>query len=332
MNKPWILAFVFLGSMAALFFFLPFTPRSPKALPIAAEKNFPAVVTGVMTSTEKGASLEFAPRKRSPETNPPTGFRWQEQWAHAMAMPEGPAKKLRLDQTFAQWGRQDGPTALAWAMTEFEKSGNVAMVRSALQGMAEVNPGGALDAMKGANLSDRIKIDLGSQLLGHWAAKDAVAASGWALENRHPDWWGGPVALVAEVWARSDPQAAVQWSTQLSPGLDQMSALVAATSRWSKTDLNGVANYVTRQNPGLSRDIMSGTLAREFGQEDPISGLRWAALVQDPTGRQRAAAGAVADVYGKDPAQVSAILQGSGLSVTDQQAVLDRLQSGAWWK
>lgn len=321
-------------ALAAIFLFLCFRPTEPSPrVPVTAPpENSPRVAGGETAHRFFPPTSASDSPSHAQESSPSAGLRWQEQLAHAMAMPEGPAKKLRFDQIFAQWGRQDGPTALAFAMTEFEKSGHVAVVRSALQGMAEVNPGGALDAMKGANLSDRIKIDLGSQLLGQWAAKDAVAASGWALENRHPDWWGGPVALVAEVWARSDPQSAVQWSTQLSPGLDQMSALVAATSRWSKNDFDGVANYVMRQNPGLSRDTMAGTLAREFGQEDPSSGLKWAALVQDPTGRQRAAAGAVADVYGKDPTQASVILKRSALSVTDQQAVLNRLQSGPWWK
>lgn len=332
MQKSLILPLGFFCAGVVISLFLYFNEKSPEFLPGTSKNDSSPVGTREMISPEEVVSLEFAPRNKQQEPFPPSGFSWKEQWAHAMGMPEGPAKKLRLDQIFTQWGRQDGPMALAFALAEFEKSGNVAMVRSALQGMAEVNPGGALDAMKGTNLSDRIKIDLGSQLLGQWAAKDAAGASGWALENRHPDWWGGPVALVAEVWARSDPQSAVQWSTQLSPGLDQMAALVAATSRWSKTDFDGVASYVMRQNPGVSRDLMAGALAREFGQEDSFSGLKWAALVQDPTGRQRAAAGAVADVYGKDPAQASAILQGSALSVTDQQAVLNRLQSGSWWK
>jgi hypothetical protein len=306
-------------------------PVDPAASSAAKVSSRPISPSGPEVSFE-ASPTEPIPSVQKAAGNPRVAQGFPEQLASALALPEGPAKKLRLDQIFAQWALQDSQAALAAAAAEYETSGNLSMVRSALQGMAEGNPGGALDALKALNLSDRIKIDMGSQLLGQWAGKDAAGASRWAMGNRHEKWWGGPVALVAEVWARSDPQSAIQWSSQLSPGLDQMSAVVAATSRWSKTDLPAVADYVTRQSPGLARDIMAGTLAREFGQEDPSAGLKWAVTVQDPTGRQRAAAGAVADVYGKDPAQAAAILKSSSLSGTEQAAVLARLQSGPWWR
>lgn len=241
-------------------------------------------------------------------------------------------RKNALDRLFFAWGQLEGEKALALAVQEYEKTGNLSVLRSALLGVADRDPAEALETLKAMNLSDRIKIDFGSDLLGRWVETDPAAAAGWAHENRYPQWWGGPVAKVAEEWSRSDPQAALEWSAKLTPGLDQISAVVAATSRWSKTDLKQVANFVGRQSPGFSRDIMAGTLAREFGQEDPAAGLRWAMVVGDATGRERAAAGAVADVYGKDPKQAIEFLQKSGFSAADQQAVLRRLQTGPWWR
>ena len=326
--KRWALGIICVGFLVVLIFRNSNSSKNPVS-------HVDARVSPVAIAQKEMPQLEMPPVEApisGKQTQLKNGESFQLQIAMALTMPEGPAKKLRLDQIFTQWGQQDGQAALASAVAEFEKSGNLSMMRSALHGIWKVNPGGALDLLKAMNLSDRIKTDMGSELLGQWVGKDAASASRWATGNRYQEWWGGPAALVAEVWARSDPQSAIQWSSQLSPGLDQMSALVAATSRWSKTDLQGVADYVFRQSPGSSRDIMAGTLAHEFGQEDPLCGLKWAAGVQNPTGRQRAAAGAVADVYAKDPGQVQLILKQSDLSPQEQTAVLGRLQNGPWWK
>jgi hypothetical protein len=326
--KRWALGIICVGFLVVLIFRNSNSSKN-RVSPVDARVSPVAIAQKEMPQLEMPPVVVPISGKQTQLKN---GESFQLQLAMALTMPEGPAKKLRLDQIFTLWGQQDGQAALASAVAEFEKSGNLSMMRSALHGISEVNPGGALDLLKAMNLSDRIKTDMGSELLGQWVGKDAASASRWVTGNRYKEWWGGPAALVAEVWARSDPQSAIQWSSQLSPGLDQMSALVAATSRWSKTDLQGVADYVSRQSPGSSRDIMAGTLAHEFGQEDPLSGLKWAAAVQDPTGRQRAAAGAVADVYAKDPGQVKLILKQSDLSPQEQTAVLGRLQNGPWWK
>jgi hypothetical protein len=78
---------------------------------------------------------------------------------------------------------------------------------------------------------------------------------------------------------------------------------------------------------------MTLTLARQIGQEDPASGLKWAGIVSDPKTQEKAAAGAIADVYRKDPQAALQILAGSGLSKTMQDSVTARLQgSGPWWR
>jgi len=297
---------------------------------------FPVPSGDGLVSSSAGVSPGEAPGEKGVElteqVQAPAVRDFAAELNRALALPDGPGKKSALDRVFLEWGRQDGRTALAFAVKEYEQSGNLSVLRSALQGMAEKSPGEALETLKAMNLSDRIKIDFGADLLEKWTDADPATAAGWAKENRYPQWWGGPVAKVADEWSRTDPRAAVEWSAQLSPGLDQISALVASTSRWSKTDLKEVADFVGRQAPGFPRDIMAGTLAREFGQEDPSSGLKWASLVQDATGRERAAAGAVADVYGKDPAQAATLLQKSGLPVAEQQGVMRRLQGGPWWR
>jgi hypothetical protein len=140
------------------------------------------------------------------------------------------------------------------------------------------------------------------------------------------------VVKVADEWARQDPAAALDWAASLASGLDQVGAIIAATGRWSKTDFSAVAAHVGRQPRGLPRDVMAGTLAREFGQEDPLAGLQWALIVEDPVGRERAAAGAIADVHAADPARAELLLQSAGLPPEFRQAVEKRVAGPLpWW-
>ena len=205
-------------------------------------------------------------------------------------------------------------------------------LRSSLLEAVRRDPAAAFAILTALPLSDRLKIDIGGEMLGLWAAGDPRAAAAWAEQNRWPRELGGPVVKVADEWARRDPAAALDWAAGLAPGLDQVGAIIAATGRWSKTDFSAVADHVSRQPRGIPRDVMAGTLAREFGQEDPVAGLQWALIVEDPVGRERAAAGAIADVHAADPARAALLLQSAGLSPEFRRAVEKRVAGPLpWW-
>ena len=218
------------------------------------------------------------------------------------------------------------------ALHTYGETGKLQTLRDALFQSAERDPSAAMASLAGLPLSDRLKIDIGAGILARWTDHAPQEAAAWAGRNRWPGELGCPVAKVAEQWARRDPAAALLWAAGLEPGLDQVAALIAATSRWSKTDLHAVAGHVSSQLRGLPRDVMAGTLAREFGQEDPVAGLQWALAVDDPTGRERAAAGALADLHARDPAQAARLLQSAGLTPDFRQAVEKRVAGPLpWW-
>lgn len=226
----------------------------------------------------------------------------------------------------------DDPDVVVRALHSYRETGKLQTLRDSLLQSAERDPAAALASLSDLPLSDRLKIDIGGEILGHWTDRAPREAAAWAEQNRWPGELGGPVAKVAEEWARRDPAAALLWAAGLETGLDQIAALIAATSRWSKTDLHAVAGHVSSQLRGLPRDVMAGTLAREFGQEDPAAGLQWALAVDDPTGRERAAAGAIADLHARDPAQAAGLLQSAGLTPDFRQAVEKRVAGPLpWW-
>lgn len=253
------------------------------------------------------------------------------EWANSL--PEGPMKKAALEKIIKRWGELDGAGATAYAAQVYGETGNANLLREALAGWAEKDPQGAINQLATLGLGEGLQRDIRRDLLEQWADANPAAAAAYASANRETESWRGLVGTVAEEWSKRDPKAAANWAASLPTGRDKRGAIYSAISNWADADPNGAAAYVSAQAPGESRDMMAGTLARQIGQEDPASGLKWAALVADPATQERAVAGALVDLYRKDPNQARQILQTSSIPPQVQQAALSRMNSrGAWWR
>ena len=253
------------------------------------------------------------------------------EWANAL--PEGPMKKAALEKILKRWGELDGPGATAYAMQAYQETGNANLLREAMAGWAEKDPQAAVNQLASLGVSDGLMRDIRGDLLEQWADLNPSAAAVYASANRSPDNWQGLVGEVADEWSKRDPQAAANWAASLDSGRDKRGAIYSAISNWADADPNGVAAYVSAQPAGESRDMMAGTLARQVGQDDPASGLQWAAMVADPASQERAAAGALIDLYRKDEAKARQLLQSSAISAQVQKATLSRMTNrGPWWR
>ena len=252
-------------------------------------------------------------------------------WANAL--PDGPMKMAALEKILKRWGQLDGPGATAYASQVYAETGNPSLLREALSGWAEKDPQAAVNQLAAMGLSEGLQRDIRGDLLRQWADLNPAGAAAFAAANRNTESWRGPVRSVADEWSKRDPKAAVTWAAGLESGTDKRGAIYSAISNWADADPTGVATYVSSQPPGESRDIMAGTLARQFGQEDPASGLKWAAMVGDPAGQERAVAGALIDLYRKNEAQARQLLQSSTISAQVQAAALSRMTNrGPWWR
>jgi hypothetical protein len=225
----------------------------------------------------------------------------------------------------------DGPGATSYAAQVYSETGNASLLREALSGWAEKDPQAAVSQLAGMGLSDGLSRDIRRDLLEQWADLNPAAAATYAMQNRNPDSWRGLVGTVADEWSKRDPKAAADWAAGLETGRDKRGAIYSAISNWADADPSGAAAYVSSQPPGESRDMMAGTLAREVGQEDPASGLKWAAMVADPGNQERAVAGALRNVYQKSTNQALQLLQNSAISPSVQQKALERLARGGVW-
>lgn len=251
----------------------------------------------------------------------------------ASALPDGPMKKASLEKILKRWGEMDGPGATAYAAQVYGETGNANLLREALAGWAEQDAQAAIQQLSGLGLGEGLQNDIRRDLLEQWADLNPTAAATYATNHRDADNWRGLVGTVADEWSKRDPRAAADWAAALQSGRDKRGAIYSAISNWADADPNGAAAYVSSQPPGENRDMMAGTLARQVGQEDPASGLKWAALVADAGSQERAVAGALIDLYRKDQDQARRILQSSSISAQIQQAALNRMTNrGPWWR
>ncbi len=140
----------------------------------------------------------------------------------------GDASLAALVNVSAEWGRKDPANALAWA-----------------QNLPAADP-------------RRFGIVQG--ILAGWAERDPVGAAAY-LQTRLYDGGEGSelyfstVGLVAERWARTDLNAAAQWSATLPSRRARRDALRRVAAAWAATDLPGAARW-------------AGTLAADAGRGD----------------------------------------------------------------
>lgn len=252
-------------------------------------------------------------------------------WANSL--PDGPMKKAALEKILRRWGELDGAGATAYAVQMYNETGNANLLREALAGWAVKDPESAIRQLSGLGLGEGLSADIRRDLMGQWADLNPTGAAAYAMANRETDNWRGLVGTVADEWSKRDPKAAADWASSLQTGRDKRGAIYLAIANWADADPKGVANYVSSQASGENKDMMAGSLARHVGQDDPASGLKWAALVSDPAAQERAVAGALADLYRRDTNQALSLLQSSAISAQVRQAALNRMTNrGGWWR
>lgn len=117
----------------------------------------------------------------------------------------------------------------------------------------------------------------------HWAQRDPAAAAVW-VDAAQPPWERTRLMdSLGYAWLQSNPAAASDWWLQRAPGPD---TLVKIINVWAQEDPNAAGTWLSKQPPGPQSDTARMTFARQVGDLDPASALRWAETVTDPNLRE----------------------------------------------
>ena len=212
----------------------------------------------------------------------------------------GPMRARAMQGVASEWAINDPPAALAW-----------------LAGQKETDPTGT------AYNSNAVLLGV----WGGWAARDLPAAKTWAdtlppgdLRNRaqsmlsrvlstQGDFAGatqvlaslgstvdsGALSLVAQQWARTDPQGAAEWAITQPTGPLQNKAIANVVSSWANQDPVAAQNWLAQFPPGAARDrsIASFLNRANSWSTDPNQQIAefntWFDLIEDPWQRALAA-------------------------------------------
>lgn len=246
----------------------------------------------------------------------------------ASALPEGAAKRALMGKIMERWGQLDGANAAAYGERVFAETGNPQLLKDAIRGWGQTDPGGSIQYTQSMAVSDGVKRDIARDLFRDWADRSPQAAAAYAAANAIDVGRGGVMSLIADRWSKQDPQAAANWMMTLPQGRDQQRALDQLVQNWSDLNLQAAADFVTRQPAGANKDVMVGTLAREVAKQDTAAALQWASTLSDPNMQSRTALSFMWRSARQDLASAQQMVNSSALSPPAKDAVLSGLTNG----
>lgn len=118
---------------------------------------------------------------------------------------------------------------------------------------------------------------------------------------------------LADVWAASDPQAALRWAATLKETGGRESALEAIAGTWAANDPHEAARWVDTLPAGPGRDNASRSLVGALAKSEPETAWTWALSVQSPGARIASLQVAYSGLRKKDPAIAEQMLQSANL-------------------
>jgi len=246
-------------------------------------------------------------------------------WAESL--PDSAGKRAAMAKIMERWGQLDGANAVAYGEKLFAETGNPDLLKDAMRGWGQTDPLASLQYTQSMGVSDGLRRDITRDLMRDWADRSPQGAAAFAASHSLDVGRGSLTGLIADRWSKQDPQTAANWAMSLPPGKEQLRALDELVQNWCDLNLQTAADFVSRQQAGISRDTMVGTLAREVSKQDPASGLKWVATIQD-VGMQESAAWSIYHrALRRDPDGARTMLQSSPLSNAMKQSLLEKATS-----
>jgi len=242
-------------------------------------------------------------------------------------LPDSAGKRAAMAKIMERWGQLDGANAVAYGEKLLAETGNPDLLKDAIRGWGQTNPTASLQYAQSMGVSDGLRRDILRDLVRDWADRSPQAAAAYAASNRLELGRGGTTALIADRWSKQDPQTAANWAMSLPPGKEQLRALDELVQNWCDLNLQSAADFVSRQQAGINRDTMVGTLAREVAKQDPASALKWVATIQDGGMQESTGWSIYQRALRRDPEGAQLMLQSSPLSSALKQSLLEKAAS-----
>jgi hypothetical protein len=287
-----------------------------------------------------------------------------------MRYPSSQGRDQILLQEFQRWTETDPGTAYSWAVNIPEGKLRNSMERSALKGLASVDPSTA--SKRVSEMIPKLKPSLYgsgfiSEFVGVLAAKDRTLAMRFA-EALPDEFRKFPIIAIGANWAKTEPLAALAWSYEqgvdisahyLTETMGSGSIVEAAFATQPKETIDWLLSLPDTNERGiwlqallhnnflkgdgeLGMKIFEGLsanrqfrLAPDLGRVIASGGnfpdlATWTSSFPDEAVRARALAGAVGQFFEKIPARVDSIMSGLPEGPIRDQALLELVRRQSW--
>jgi hypothetical protein len=158
-----------------------------------------------------------------------------------------------------------------------------------------------------AKLPSTAQQDVYEKLLSEWSEESPKAAVEWIIGNpRKLAEESKSLESLASVWARSDPEQAIQFSRNLPAG-EQRDCLMGACIRTLASSSPEKAVELLAQIPesATSREDLVNSIAAGWGRSDPAAAAKWVISQPSPQARQ-SASGALVEAWAREDVSAAA--------------------------
>ena len=150
---------------------------------------------------------------------------------------------------------------------------------------------------------------------------DPAAGTAWYDQHRDGPMGKGLMVSVIDAWVAVDGPAAMRWVSQQPEGEERNNAVLDGVRWWGIADIHGLKAWgreigVDHLEPWFQPGLP--ILARLYGADEPLEGIRWAEKITDEPMRLQTLSQIARQWYGSDPTAAEAWIATSPLSEEDR--------------
>ena len=185
-----------------------------------------------------------------------------------------------------------------------------------VESIALVDLPAKLDALVAETNSESVEMSL--LLVRRWAEGNPEAAAAWVLQHRDSPGSRAAVEQVAIAWANTNLTAAASWVRALPDGDTKQRATLSLGFEAARTQPMAALEFATELSPTRERDDLLVHAVSQWAGIDARAALTWTLDVPDPALQQRLMA-SVAIALTEQDAEAAAVLVAEGLAVGEEQ-------------
>lgn len=210
-----------------------------------------------------------------------------EELANLPPSADGTAK---LRKFFNAWAHLDARVAFS-AATSLKTTASQAAALDAVVEGADPSECGALAAlisdMQGAH---ETKGGLLDRTITKWGQSDPSQAAHFidSLQPSGAPWFVTASRSVAQSWAQSDPQSAVEWAQRLGQGPGTGLVVAAVVATWWKSDPSNAEAYTMTHLDTANGKQTAAAVASEMQSADPQRAQDWVSQLTSPEAKRAA--------------------------------------------